>query len=216
MRLCSLLLGWLTIVVGTTVLFGWFFDVAILKSVIPGFVTMKFSTALSFLFSGIILTIASKSSKTQHLWFDIALPSVILIMALLMGTALLSSLFGFSSGIEKLFIQERPDAALTVVPGHPSIGTMVAFIFVIVMGVIAFSESRRAMRGYLYLGSFVAFLGGVALVGYGISQPVLFYSVSGISTAMAIHTAILFICLGIGFVLVYIHHQRDTGLTGKC
>jgi len=39
-------------------------------------------------------------------------------------------------------------------------------------------------------------------LGYIINAPILYYTISGWSTAMALHTAILFVLLGIGLVLV--------------
>jgi hypothetical protein len=41
--------------VGSLVLVGWTLDIATLKSVAPGFVTMKANTALAFLLAGVSL-----------------------------------------------------------------------------------------------------------------------------------------------------------------
>ncbi|MFA6378419.1 MAG: hypothetical protein WCX16_01375, partial [Candidatus Omnitrophota bacterium] len=40
---------------GIAVMVGWFLDIGMLKSILPFWVTMKFSAAVSFLFSGVIL-----------------------------------------------------------------------------------------------------------------------------------------------------------------
>jgi hypothetical protein len=45
------------IVVGIFVLFGWVYDIAVQKSIIPGANTMKVNTALCFLSSGLSLVL---------------------------------------------------------------------------------------------------------------------------------------------------------------
>lgn len=49
--------------IGLTVLVGWVLDVDILESLAPSWVTMKFSTALSFVMSGIILYCINESER---------------------------------------------------------------------------------------------------------------------------------------------------------
>jgi len=45
----------LVVVVGGAVLIGWMLDIALLKSVLPGLVTMKPNTALALVLSGVSL-----------------------------------------------------------------------------------------------------------------------------------------------------------------
>ncbi len=191
------------IMAAVAVIMGWVFDIDVLKRILPGFVTMKFSTALSFLFSGIILFFAWRRERpTQSDWADVMLPSASLLLSLLMGTALISVLLGFNSGIERLFIEDRPDAILTPVPGRPSMGTMLAFIAIAVLGIVAIGVWRGKMRFYRWLGGLVSILGLAALVGYLFDWPFLYYGVANVSTAMAVHTALLFTVVGAGFVII--------------
>lgn len=47
--------GVFAILVGCLVLTGWFWDIAFLKSILSGIITMKFNTAVCFLLLGISL-----------------------------------------------------------------------------------------------------------------------------------------------------------------
>lgn len=58
--ICALAVGAL----GVTVLIGWAFDIATLKSVVPGWVTMKANTALGFLLAGGSLAAAGRRYVT--------------------------------------------------------------------------------------------------------------------------------------------------------
>ena len=73
--------------VGVFVLTGWIFDIAILKTIIPGGVTMKVNTALCFLFSGITLFLLQKretisTSKKTVILLGIVVTIIISLLSL--------------------------------------------------------------------------------------------------------------------------------------
>lgn len=198
--LYALIVAKIVIVTSCVVMVGWFFDIGIFKSILPDFVTMKFVTALSFLLSGIILLLVNYKSSNDSSLIDIMIPSTSFLIAMIMGTTLLSVVFGFQSGIEKIFVIETSDAILTPVPGRPSIGTMAGFMLATIVGFISFTTIRKKNKIYFLIGNIISLLGIVALVGYIFSVPELYYSAQGISSAMAVHTAALFVLVGTGFV----------------
>ena len=191
-----------TLVVSMLVMFGWYAEIEILKTIIPGAVTMKFNTAFAFLFSGLILLFALRREKYNSDWALIILPSASMVILIFMGTTLMSVMFGFVSGIESLFVRESANAVLTTMPGRPSIGTMLAFILVASAGIVSIDVGRYKYIPYWIVGVLIIALAALALLGYLLQVPEMYYAITGISTAMAIHTAALFLLLGVGFILV--------------
>jgi hypothetical protein len=142
-------LGLLVIVTSIIVMLGWIFDIGLLKSILPGWVSMKFSTAFSFLMSGFTLVAISYSHKNLSSINLVVLSSTTLILLLVMTTLLISSLLGFSTGIEGFFVQEVSGSAYTSVPGRPSIGTMAGFIMMALAGLFTILRPMHMVKSFL-------------------------------------------------------------------
>lgn len=182
---------------GAIVMFGWFLDIAVLKSILPGFVTMKFITALSFFLSGILIILMTEKDDEISNYFVLIISFVIILWM----TAFFISLFlGISVGIENLFVKEAEGAVKTTVPGVPAIPTMLCFIFIALAGLVSYANSNIS-KTLSFIGIIIAVLGGIAVIGYLINVPVLYYTFEGY-TSMALNTAILFVLAGIGLVLI--------------
>jgi len=190
------------IVTGVMVMIGWVFDIPILKSILPSWVTMKFTTALSFFLGGIVLySIAALQREKSGIAMTI-LPIVSLIIFFLMATLLASSFLGIHTGVEDLFVKEAEGAVKSVAPGRPSIGTMIDFLLIATSGILAMLELASLNKILYRIGIVVSVVGGVAILGYILNMSVLYYTITGWSTAMALHTAILFTILGIGLTMI--------------
>ena len=197
---------------GCAIMFGWFFDIEILKSLIPGLVTMKFTTALSFFVSGVMviflyrnITYIKKNGREDFYSSIIVLLSV-LVLLLFMFTLLASSVLGFRVGVEELFVSETGELVQTTAPGRPSIGTMISFVLVSIVALLSVAQKRVGIHIF-FGGLFVVLLGGVSLLGYIVDNPVLYWTIENISTAMALHTSILFILIGVA-VALYGHQYK--------
>jgi len=194
------ILAIIVMLVAISVIIGWFFNIPILTSILPQWVTMKFTTALSFLMSAIILYIVSKYKKEESDIAQIILLVSAMIVFLIMGILLLSIFTDIRTGIEDLFIQESEDAVKTTVPGRPSAGTMVNFIIISIAGILAMFNPANLKKYLLGFGWIISVVGVLAVLGYIIDVPLLYYTLEGWSTAMAFHTAVLFTLLGMGFI----------------
>jgi hypothetical protein len=194
---------WLVIFVSIAVMAGWFLDINILKSIVPGFVTMKFTTALSFFASGFLLYSINRTFKHKNSYFStIIIPIVSMVILILMGTLIASVIFSFKSGLENIFVTETPDAILSAAPGLPSIGTMINFLLIGITGLFFIGYSLFQSRILYFSGYIITAVSLVSALGYILSKPYLYYTIPEISSGMAIHTTILFLIIGLNFVLL--------------
>ncbi|MBI4131974.1 MAG: HAMP domain-containing histidine kinase, partial [Nitrosarchaeum sp.] len=196
----SQIISCVSICIGLIVCIGWILDIPSLKSIIPNEVTMKFSTSISFIFSGLTIYFISRYNEGKTGIAQIVVPVSSFIVFLFMATLLTAYIFGITSGIEQLFIRENSDAVKTSHAGMPSFPTTVNFILIIVAGIFAFSESRLK-KWVTPIGYVISTIGIIAIVGYVVNQPALYYYIDNVSSAMAIHTSILFVILGIALIL---------------
>lgn len=177
---------------GCVVLAGWIFDVEALKRVAPGLVFMKATTAFSFILAGgagTFLPMSSPRLSTVGAMF--AVGHVFLMLALLVAAQL-----GVSSGLERVFFTDSADT-FTVAPGVPSLCTMAAFLLVGAGG-LTYALGDRMLSATF--GGAAILSGGVSLIGYAMGRPELYCYLEGRSTAMAVHTAVGMVVLGVAAV----------------
>ena len=196
------LIAGFTFLAGVAVMLGWYFDIGILKSILPGWATMKFTTALCFSLSGVTLffmvCIIEGELDLSRLAVSLSAFTVLLIMLIL----LFSSLLKIRTGMEDFFIKESPTVISMTISGQPSMGTIVNFILIAVGGLLVILNPQSRKKILLVLGWVMTLVALTAVVGYLINVPSLYYALEDISNAMALHTAILFVLFGIGFTLL--------------
>ena len=185
---------------GILVIIGWIFDIGILKSISPSWVSMKFDTAVAFSLSGLTLYFIVRALEGGFDIAQVVLSITSLMIILLMGVLFFSALFGIRTGVEDLFIKETGNGVKTVIPGRPSIPTMVNFILIALAGIVTMAGSKRLRLKLKLIGLVIATVGALAVVGYMFHIPVFYYFIAGINSAMACHTAVLFVLSGIGLI----------------
>lgn len=84
-------------IVGLMVMYGWIFDISILKSILPMWVTMKFSTALCFLISGITVISIDGTRKFSGL-AQISLSVTTMLLLLFMASLFFIFVFKYGNG----------------------------------------------------------------------------------------------------------------------
>jgi hypothetical protein len=193
-------LSLVVVLAGISVMAGWIFDIGILKSISPAWVSMKFDTAFAFVVSGITLYFIVRAVEGEFDKAQVALSITSLIIILLMGTLFFSALLEIHTGAEDLVIREPAGTVKTVTPGQPSIPTMLNFILIAAAGILTTMHPVNLRPKLRIIGIVIGSIGVLAVAGYVIDKPVLYYFVEGMNSAIACHTAALFIVLGIGFI----------------
>jgi hypothetical protein len=184
---------------GLAVMAGWIFDISVLKSVFPSMVSMKLSTAIAFAASGITLYFIARAREGEIEKSQVALSITSLVIALLMGLYFFSSIFNITMRLEMIFVKET-DAVKSAMPGRPSIPTMMNFILIALAAVMTLLNASRRPPLLKTIGVIVDLTGALAAAGYIFNAPLLYYYIEGVNSAMALHTALLFVLLGTGLL----------------
>ena len=185
--------------IGLTVILGWIFGIDALESLVPNTATMKFSTAVSFLMSGIMLYLINESKSRNSELAKILLPAPIMVVLFYMVTLLVSTFTGIPSGIEyPLFMGKA--GAVGSLPGVPSVATMINFLLVVSASILSLLRFEKQGKEILVIGGIIFAISATALLGYAVNVSSMYYMVPGISSGMAIHTAITFLLVGIVLV----------------
>ena len=113
--------------VGLTVLLGWWLGVDVLKSIVPGLLTMKVNAALAFVLIGLGLILRTRPTDTRlH-----RLGAVPVALAIALSAAVGSQyLLGRDLGIDQWLFREPPGQIGTVWPNRMSPMTVICFILV--------------------------------------------------------------------------------------
>lgn len=182
--------------VAFSVLVGWLLDVPLLKGVLPNAATMKINTALGFVLSGSVLALLATGAPSRA-QAAIAAACAATVTVLGAGT-LLQELIDADFGIDDLFgtrTSQRMAPASAV--AFTLYGTAV------LLRDAPLQLARNVAEG---LALIVALIGLIALLGYAYGVAALhhFYT----DSSMAIHTALLFVLLGLGLLAI----RPDRGL----
>jgi PAS domain S-box-containing protein len=196
-QMFSNIAAWIAIIAGSTVLAGWWLHVTSLTSIVPGLVTMKPNTALSFLLSGVALWLLRRqpAGSQRPARAEKIAARVCAAVVLCIGTvSFIERLTNRDLGIDLLLF--RDTLLATGVP-HPGLMAAASGLAFLLLGgailLLDFETSRKSNPAQaLALG--VVVIGFVALLGYVYGVQLL-YGVSGYS-AVALHTAPIFVLLG--------------------
>ena len=205
----SRLLGFVALAIGSTVLVGWWCDIPVLKSVLPGFVAMKANTAVGFMLAGLSLALLGRASHAAPArWLAQACAAAVILLGLL---TLYQYLFGLNFGIDQALFRESAGALGTLSPGR--MAPMAAFSFLLLGCALLLLGSRRTIPTAQRLVLLVGLIGELPLVGYLYGATMLFGV--GHYAQMALHTSLLFLLLTIGVLLLHPADGMMRAVTGN-
>jgi diguanylate cyclase (GGDEF)-like protein/PAS domain S-box-containing protein len=181
--------------VGSLVIVGWVFDIAVLKSILPEKVTMKANAAVCFIFAGISLRLwhqRAAIAPIRHIAQGLAV-----LVSLIGGLTLMEYGLSADFGIDQLLFRAMPEVGAPM-PGRMAIHT--AWNFLLVGASLLLLHCRRPkyllIQGLTCLVSLSAFL---ALLGYLYSTASL-YDLGAIAS-FPFNAAITFLLLSGGLLL---------------
>ena len=193
--------------IGLLVLIGWAWDIPLLKSACPGFVSMKANTAVGFVLAGWSLASLGYAARVRRLRF-LALAGAA-GLALLGLLTLAEYLLHCDLGIDQWLFADPRGAVGTLVPGR--MAPFAALNFLLLGGALIFARWRRSFPVAQWLALSAALIALLPLMGYLYGAPA-HYGV-GYYAQMALHTAVLFVLVSLGVHLLHPGHGLMRTLT---
>jgi PAS domain S-box-containing protein len=178
------------------VLLGWVTDQMALKTVLPGFVSMKANSALCFSLAGLSLGLAGQSGASVTL--RRLQTACALLVAAIGGLTLGEYFFGLDAGIDQLLFMAPMETTSNAPPGRMAVATALAFVLS-GMALTALGLARWQMAAQL-AALMASLIGVLAMLGYAFDVRTL-YGVFAYSS-VALHTAVGFVVLNLGLLCV--------------
>ena len=161
----------------SAIMYAWYMQWYFATRISAEWVTMKFISAFTFFLCALCILMEHHQRRA---WMK--------------GVVGATALYTFASyGSPISFVPNFEDPVIfSIAPNYPSMLTILGFLM---FGLVGFWPWIRKFSGYV-----IVIMSVVVMTGYVIGWPLLFGYVEGYSTAMAAHTAFLF--LHLGFYLV--------------
>ena len=183
--------GGVAVAVGIMVLLGWLLGLDILKSIVPGLLTMKVNTAIAFVLLGIGMLLSARANTARDRRAAVLPVAAVLVLAALVGS---QYLIGRDLGIDQWLFREPPGQVGTFQPNRMSPMTVIGFLL-LGTGIIL-ATVRRATRlvPALLLGALLLAALNVLDVVFEAGAPSLLAGY----TQIALTTALTMIVVSIG------------------
>jgi len=178
--------------IGAMAMTGWVLGVDLLKSVVPGLITMKANTALVLMLLGASLYAMAVGAER----YKAGVRAATLIAFALAATVFSQYVHGHDLGVDLLLFYEPPGTAGTVHPGRMALNTSLCFVLVGVGLLVADTRYGAAVTPAVGLVAGLAAL--LALVGYFTGLTNLYGFAK--QTQMAVPTAVGIFLLGFGLL----------------
>lgn len=207
-RFSATLFSIFSIFLGLAVIAGWYFNIPALMQINSEWVPMQFNTAFGFLIAGCGLYLACQKPGV--------LGSVLSAVVALLGTLTLWEYIGRTDlRIDEMFMKGYVTVK-TSHPGRMAPNTALGFALIGTALVLANMKSFPLRKQWIpgIFGALVVALGGLALIGYGVSIEASYGW--GNFTRMAIHSALGILGIGIGSLLLFYSNLQKFQATECC
>ena len=209
----------LAVITGGTVLLGWALDITLMKSILPGWVSVKPNTALNFILAGIALYFSSFSLMVPKPGLSTILARLARLCGWLAGLIGLLTLgeyaFDWNPGIDQWLFPEPDGMVGTKIQGRMAPETALCFLLLAKGLELARGphEKSRAPIAAMVFGLLVTALALAAILTYFTPDlgPFGWFGL----TIMAVPTAILFAVLGATLILIAWRGNNSIWSLGK-
>lgn len=210
-RPVSFLAGVLAILVGGLVLLGWALDITAIKSITPGFASMKVNTAICFVLSGVALCLLA-GARTGGVGRSLARLCAFLVAGV-GALTLAEDLSGINFGIDQWLFPETLPSVNTGMSGRMAPATAFNFIITGAALLLISTANNRCRAWAQHAALVIGIIGMLAVLGYAYGVEDL-YKFNPFSS-MALHTAVLFMALAAGILALQPDQGLMSVLTGK-
>ncbi len=191
----------MVLVLGLAVLLGWIYEVELLKSVLPGAVTMKPNAAVGFVLFGAALVLGSSEDRRLRVGASVTG----MVLAGLAVVTLAQDVVGFETGIDQALVDDDQRPTETGRPGRPAPESALAFL--LLAGALL-ARNRAFTSQALALGALA--LGSLSLLGYAYGAEELYRSRG--MTAVALHTSLGLIAAASGALFLNVRKGVSAAL----
>jgi PAS domain S-box-containing protein len=181
--------------VSAAVLLGWAFGIPWLLSISSHFASMRPVTALCFFLSGISLSFLADEASLTTVRRRLARASALLV-ALVGIATLVEFATGWNLRFEELFFRQALYATGIHDPGRVAVASATAFVCLGFALLLLDLETSRGARPSQFLGFCTVLLSLFHFLGYLYGITYLYRSI--LHNSMALHSAVLFLMLGLG------------------
>ena len=190
------------IAIGCTVILGWIFDLQLLKSILPGLVTMKANAAVCFILGGFSLFIqqrrrAELTARKHQKSANCLIFSCSFLIILISLLTLAQYRFNLDLGIDQLLFKDSSTLTSRAAPGRMAPNTAAAFLLQ-GTALLLLSERRPKYLRVQILSCCAFLIAFLGLIGY-IYGKALFYRI-GDYTGMALHASAGLMLLSFGIL----------------
>ncbi len=202
LKIIAQLSGILVVVIAAIALVGWLTGLRQLTDIRSGYIPMAPNTALSFISLGLSLYILL-FKKPWSCWFVRLCTIPVIIIAAF-------RLIEFSSDIDlkvDSWFFYFPGESLGLAPvGKMALPTSINFLLAgLTLFLLSFPQSKQPIYILARIPAVAETLIGLTFIlGYVYGAPLLY---GGTAIPMAINTAVNFVCLGMGFIIVIVSHD---------
>ena len=174
------------IAVGAVVLVGWWLGIDILKSIVPGVLTMKVNTAIAFVLLGTGMVLRARGSRA----------AVLPLFAVIVLSAVVGSqdLLGRDLGVDQWLFREAPGQIGTFQPNRMSPLTVVAFLLIGTGLLLIGRRGAGRIAPAMFLGALAIAFGNALDAVFDVTAPTLMMA----QTQMALVTSTAFMVVSIG------------------